>query len=71
MAMSGTQCGNEAAEAMGVTDPLAKADIGKLAKAVIDHIIQNAVITISAGSVATGVTAGPAAVPVTGTAKIT
>lgn len=41
-----------------------------IGNAIVAHI-QGATVTINPGAVATGVTAGPAAVPVTGTATIT
>lgn len=41
-----------------------------IGRAIVTHI-QGATVTIAPGAVATGVTAGPAAVPVTGTAVIT
>lgn len=38
--------------------------------AIVAYITDNAVVTLQAGSIATGVTAGPASVPVTGTGLI-
>ena len=78
MAMNGAVLGASILDAIG--DAVAaypessadqRAEIWKRIGAAIVTHIQGATVTINVGSVATGVTAGPAAVPVTGTATIT
>ena len=69
MAMNGNTLGAAVATALGVTDANAIAAIKTFCTQIVQHIQTNAVITVT--GTATGVQAGGATAPVTGTASIT